>query len=265
PDRARQPARPARGPPRRPARGRDPALLRPRPIQADQRSPRSQRRRRDAPAFRDRAARVLPPGGRPLPLCGRRVPGGGARSGFRIRGRPDRDAAGPLAPWGDGRASHRVLRWRVRAARGRPARPGLEPGRRGHVRTQARAGPPRRRVITFSGVADARRGGFMAFRMHFMAAALLAAAVPAAADDLTIVSKVTRDGGEATTATSYLSADHARIVLPDGQEAILDLKTGQITVIDGRKREYFVVTRQDMDQMKAKMQQTMNSPEMQRA
>jgi hypothetical protein len=101
--------------------------------------------------------------------------------------------------------------------------------------------------------------------MHFMAAALLGAALPAAADDLTIISKVTRDGGEPATATSYLSTDHARMVQPDGGEAILDLKTGQITVIDGRRKEYYVVTRQDMDQMKAKMQQTMNSPEMQRA
>ena len=105
----------------------------------------------------------------------------------------------------------------------------------------------------------------MAFRMHFVAAALLGAALPAAADDLTIVSKMTRDGGEPTTATSYLSTDHARMVQPDGEEAILDLKTGQITVIDGRKKEYYVVTRQDMDQMKAKMQQTMNSPEMKQA
>jgi uncharacterized protein DUF4412 len=105
----------------------------------------------------------------------------------------------------------------------------------------------------------------MAFRMHFVAAALLGAALPATADDLTIVSKTTRDGGEPTTATSYLSTDHARMVQPDGGEAILDLKTGQITVIDGRKKEYFVVTRQDMDQMKTRLQQTMNSPEMQKA
>ena len=105
----------------------------------------------------------------------------------------------------------------------------------------------------------------MSFRMFFVAAALLGAALPAAADDLTIVSKLTRDGGEPATATSYLSSDHARMVQPDGGEAIIDLKTGQITVIDGRKKEYFVVTRQDMDQMKARMQQTMNSPEMQKA
>jgi hypothetical protein len=104
----------------------------------------------------------------------------------------------------------------------------------------------------------------MAFRSYFVAAGLLAA-LPAGADDLTIVTKFTRDGGAPTTATSYLSADHARMAQPDGGEAILDLKTGQITVIDGRKKEYFVVTRQDMDALKAKMQQTMNSPEMQKA
>jgi hypothetical protein len=107
-------------------------------------------------------------------------------------------------------------------------------------------------------------GGRSAFRMHFVAGALLGAALPAAADDLTIVSRMTRDGGEPTIATSYLASDHARIVQPD-QEAILDLKTGQITVIDGRKKEYFVVTKQDMDQMKTRLQQTMNSPEMQKA
>ena len=105
----------------------------------------------------------------------------------------------------------------------------------------------------------------MSFRMPFVAAALLSAALPAAADDLTIVSKITRDGAEAATATSYLSSDHARIVSPEGQDVLLDLKTGQFTVIDGRKKEYFVVTRQDMDQMKTRLQQTMNSPEMQRA
>jgi hypothetical protein len=100
--------------------------------------------------------------------------------------------------------------------------------------------------------------------MPFVAAALLTAALPAAADDLTIVSKMS-DGAESTTATSYLSSDHTRIVSPEGQDVLLDLKTGQFTVIDGRKKEYFVVTRQDMDQMKTRLQQTMNSPEMQKA
>jgi hypothetical protein len=98
-----------------------------------------------------------------------------------------------------------------------------------------------------------------------VAAAVLAAAVPGAAEDLTIVSKLGRDGGPPTTATSYLSSDHARMVQAEGQEMILDLKTGQMTVIDGRKKEYFVITRQDMEQLKARLQQQMNSPEMKRA
>jgi uncharacterized protein DUF4412 len=95
--------------------------------------------------------------------------------------------------------------------------------------------------------------------------AVLAAAVPAAAQDLTIVSKVTRDGGEATTATSYLTTDRARMSEAEGQDMMIDLKSGQMTVMDGRRKEYYVITRQDMEQMKAKLQQTMNSPEMQKA
>jgi hypothetical protein len=105
----------------------------------------------------------------------------------------------------------------------------------------------------------------MRFPAHAVAAAVLAAALPAAAEDLTIVSKVTRDGAAPGTATSYLSSTHARVVQPDGGEAIVDLGTGSITVIDGRKKEYFVVTRQDMEQMKSRLQALTNSPEMQRA
>ena len=105
----------------------------------------------------------------------------------------------------------------------------------------------------------------MRFRSQAAAAIVLAAAIPAAADDLTIVSKVARDGGPPTMATSYLSSDHARVVQGEGQESMIDLKTGQMTVIDGRKKEYYVITRQDMDQLKAQLQQTMNSPEMLKA
>jgi hypothetical protein len=104
----------------------------------------------------------------------------------------------------------------------------------------------------------------MTFRVS-AAAIILAAAIPAAADDLTIVSKVTRDGAPPSTATSYLSGTHARVVQPDGAEAIVDLGTGQITVIDNRKKEYFLITKQDMDQMKTRLQQLATSPEMQRA
>lgn len=105
----------------------------------------------------------------------------------------------------------------------------------------------------------------MRFPTEAVALAVLAAASAASADDLTLVSKMTRDGGAPVTTTSYLSADHARTVQPGGQEAIIDFKTGQMTVVDNTKKEYFVITRQDMEQAKARMQEAMNSPEMQRA
>ena len=91
------------------------------------------------------------------------------------------------------------------------------------------------------------------------------AALPAAAEDLTIVSKVSRDGGPPTTATSYLTSDHVRIVQADGREFMIDLKSGDMTVVDGRRRQYFVVTRQDLEQARARIQQQMNNPQMKEA
>jgi hypothetical protein len=105
----------------------------------------------------------------------------------------------------------------------------------------------------------------MRLRAPAFGAVFLAVSVAAAAEDLTIVSKVTRDGAAPTTATSYLSSERARMVQPDGQEAMVEIGTGQITVLDGRKKEYFVITRADMDQMKTRLTQMANSPEMQRA
>jgi hypothetical protein len=105
----------------------------------------------------------------------------------------------------------------------------------------------------------------MRFPTHWLAVLTLALAAPAAADDLTIVSKVSRGDEPPVTATSYLTSDHVRIAQGDGREMIADLKSGDITVVDGRKKQYFVVTRQDMDQLKARIQQQANSPEMQRA
>jgi len=98
-----------------------------------------------------------------------------------------------------------------------------------------------------------------------LAAVAFAFAVSAAAEDLTIVAKVSRDSGPASTAISYLTGDRVRLVMGDGNEMISDLKTGDVTMIDHKKRQYFTVTRQDMDQLQARMKQAMNSPEMQRA
>jgi len=94
---------------------------------------------------------------------------------------------------------------------------------------------------------------------------LLAAALPLLADDLTIVSKVTRDGGPPQTSASYISSDHVRMAHGDGKEMILDLKTGDMTTLDTTKKTYYVITRQDMEAMSAKIQEQMNSPEMKRA
>ena len=105
----------------------------------------------------------------------------------------------------------------------------------------------------------------MRFSTHSLAVLTLALAGPAAADDLTILSKVTRGEEPPTTATSYLTSDHVRVIQGEGREMIADLKTGDVTMVDGRKKQYFVVTRQDMDQPKARIQQQANSPEMQRA
>ena len=96
-------------------------------------------------------------------------------------------------------------------------------------------------------------------------ALLLAAALPALADDLTILSKVTRDGGPPQTSASYISSDHVRMSHGDGNEMILDLKAGDMTALDTAKKTYYVVTHQDMEAMSAKIQEQMNSPEMKKA
>jgi len=105
----------------------------------------------------------------------------------------------------------------------------------------------------------------MKFPTLSIAALGLAAALPAAAEDLTILARVTRDGGPPTTTTSYLGSDRVRIAQPEGQEMIVELKSGQMTLIDGRKKSYFIVTRQDLDRIRAKVQEQMNSPQMKKA
>jgi len=105
----------------------------------------------------------------------------------------------------------------------------------------------------------------MRFAMPCLAVLVLAPALPALADDLTIVSRVSRGDEPPTTATSYVSADRVRVVQADGREFMADMKSGDITMMDGRKKQYSVITRQDLEAFKARMQQQMNSPEMQKA
>ena len=92
-----------------------------------------------------------------------------------------------------------------------------------------------------------------------LAVTAVLAGVALSADDLTIIAKRTSGGGPPTTVTSYVSSDHVRMSPADGQDMILDFKAGTMTSIDARKKQYFVVTRQDMEQLNAKMQQQLNS------
>jgi hypothetical protein len=94
---------------------------------------------------------------------------------------------------------------------------------------------------------------------------VLSTVVPAFAQDLTIVSRVTHDGGPPETTASYISSDHARIAAGDGKEVIVDFKTGQMAMLDLKKKTYSVITRQDMDAFAARMQEQVNSPEMKKA
>lgn len=102
-------------------------------------------------------------------------------------------------------------------------------------------------------------------RSFVIAAVASSAGAFAASQDLTIISKVTRDGGAPETATSYLSSEHIRMSQGEGREVIVDYKLGQMITIDNKKKTYSVTTQKDIDAWIAKMQERMNSPEMRKA
>jgi hypothetical protein len=91
------------------------------------------------------------------------------------------------------------------------------------------------------------------------------AAVGASAEDMTITSKMTRDGGTPEITTSYIATDRMRVAQPEGNEVILDLKSGDMTILDARKKTYYVITQKDIDDMAATIKEQMNSPEMKAA
>ncbi len=105
----------------------------------------------------------------------------------------------------------------------------------------------------------------MRYVLRSFAALVFAAVVPAAAQDLTIISKVTIDGRPAEPRSSYLSRDHVRMSQGDGKESILDFQTAHMTILDSKTRTYYVITKQDMDAMTARVKEQLNSPEMKRA
>jgi len=111
----------------------------------------------------------------------------------------------------------------------------------------------------------ASQGGYLRFLIPSLAAIVLAPGAHAIAQDLTIVSRVTNDKNPPKTTVSYLSRDHVRMAQGEGNESIVDFKTGQMTTLDGRNKTFYVTTRQDMEQFAAKMKQQMNNPEMKKA
>lgn len=91
------------------------------------------------------------------------------------------------------------------------------------------------------------------------------ASLSCAAEDLTVVSKVTTNGKPGGTDTSYISGDHIRHSQSDGTDVIIDLKTGTMTNINEKKKNYYVMTKQDMEALSTKMAERMNDPKMKQA
>ncbi len=81
-----------------------------------------------------------------------------------------------------------------------------------------------------------------------LCAALLLLPGAAAAADLTIVSKVTAEGPAARsgTQTIYMTPTKFRVANQQ-QDVIVDIATGKMTVIDNAKKQYWEMTRADME------------------
>jgi hypothetical protein len=83
-------------------------------------------------------------------------------------------------------------------------------------------------------------------------AVLSAAGLPGAgAEDLTIVSTVTTPRGTTRTQTQYLSSSRMRMS-GDERDTIVDLGSGQITILDHRRKEYSATT---LDELRAFLDQ----------
>ena len=86
-----------------------------------------------------------------------------------------------------------------------------------------------------------------------------------AAEDMTVTSNVVTNGHPAGTETVYMSQDHIRHSESQGTDVIIDLKTGAMTNIDVKKKTYYVMTKQDMEAMQAKMNERMSDPKVKQA
>ena len=83
-------------------------------------------------------------------------------------------------------------------------------------------------------------------------AAFSVAGIPCAGgEDLTIVSTVTTPRGTTRTQTQYLSSSRLRMS-GDERDTIVDLGSGQITILDNRRKEYSATT---LDELRAFLDQ----------
>ncbi len=90
---------------------------------------------------------------------------------------------------------------------------------------------------------------------------LALAAIPVGAQDLTIVSRSTRNQDPPQILTSYISSDRIRMANADGSEMLAEPGAGKFTMIDNKKKEYYVVTREDMAAASAAMAARMKEME----
>lgn len=87
-------------------------------------------------------------------------------------------------------------------------------------------------------------------------ALLLAAAIPAGAEDLTIVSKLTGPKGTPPTSTQYISAQKIRT--SDGRyDTIIDVASGRMISIDHNKKTYSETTLEEMRAQFAEIEKMM--------
>lgn len=94
------------------------------------------------------------------------------------------------------------------------------------------------------------------YRRRLSVLALLAAfALPVAAEDLTVVSKVTT-GDRSGTSTQYMTSTRSRST--DGQsDSIIDYPTGKLTFVDHRNKTYWETTIDEMTAYMDKLEKDM--------
>jgi hypothetical protein len=87
---------------------------------------------------------------------------------------------------------------------------------------------------------------------------LLSLGGAAAAEDLTVVSRVTPPKGPPTTSTQYISA--AKVRTADGtSDSIVDIATGRLTFIDHQKKSFYETSFQEIQAHFAELEQMLES------